>query len=78
MDRLDKRANPLDGNGDVELGTGQQTARVPAGAAQVDPIQHATQSRLPPNRVCVRDSPGPGVETPARRAGLTMVGWGLG
>ncbi len=40
MDRLDNGTNPLDGNGDVELGTGQQTARVPAGAAQVDPIQH--------------------------------------
>ena len=42
MDRLDDRADLLDGDGDVELGTGQQAARVPSGAAQVDPVQHGT------------------------------------
>jgi hypothetical protein len=40
MDRLDDRTDPLDGSGDVELGAGQQAARIPTGAAQVDPVQH--------------------------------------
>ncbi|GHJ13860.1 hypothetical protein TPA0908_18550 [Micromonospora sp. AKA38] len=47
-DRLDEGADPLDRDGDVELGTGQQAARVGHPAAQVDPIQHTCESRPPP------------------------------
>jgi hypothetical protein len=47
VDRLDDRADSLDRHGDVELGTGQQAARVAHAAAQVDPIQHPCESRLP-------------------------------
>ena len=41
-DRRHDGTDLLDRHGDVELGTGQQAARVPVGAAQVGPIQHAT------------------------------------
>lgn len=46
-DRLHEGADPLDGHGDVELGTGQQAARVTDAAAQVDPVQHPCESRRP-------------------------------
>lgn len=59
-DRLHEGADPLDRHGDVELGTGQQAAGVTDAAAQVDPIQHACESRRPGRR---RPAP------PARRDG---------
>jgi hypothetical protein len=44
-DRLHDRAHRLHGGGYVEGGSGQQAARVGGGAAQVDPVQHTTESR---------------------------------